>query len=103
MDAITLSVEIREDRRLVIDLPSDMPTGTAELTIKSLHTVETGSPNEAREAARAKLMAAGILNTSHRAPEGAVALSNEELAKLGQLTPGARSSEELIDEERGTY
>ncbi len=103
MDAITLSVEIGEDRRLVIDLPSDTPLGSAELTIKPLHTVESDSTNAAREAARAKLMAAGILNTSHRAPEGAVALSNEELARLGQLTPGARSSEELIDEERGRY
>src|ERR1039457_5018288 len=100
MDAITLSVEIRENRRLVIDLPSDMPMGTAELTIKSLHVVEADSLNAAREAARAKLIAGGVLNTSHRAPEGAVALSNEELTTLGQLIPGAHSSEALIDEER---
>ncbi len=103
MDAITLSVEIGEDRRLVIDLPSDTPMGIAELTIKPLHNVEGETSNAAREAARATLMAAGILDTSHQIPEGAVALSNEELARLGQLTPGARSSDELIDEERERY
>src|SRR5260221_4684002 len=103
MDAITLSVEIREDRRLVIDLPADIPLGTAELIIKPHGTSGTDKANAAREAARAKLLAAGILNTSHRAPEGAVTLSNEELARIGQLTPGDRSSEELIDEERGQY
>ena|SRR5258707_9773821 len=103
MDAIRLSVEIREDRRLVIDLPSDVPLGIAELIIKPQGTGETDAINAAREAVRKKLIAAGILNTSHRAPDGAVALSNDELARFGQLTPGARSSEDLIDEERGLY
>src|SRR5262249_13354634 len=100
---ITLSVNIREDRRLVIDLPADVPLGTAELIIKPHGTNGPQPAAAAREAARAKLLAAGILNASHQAPEGAVALSNEELSRLGRLTPGTRSSEEIINEERGEY
>jgi hypothetical protein len=48
-------------------------------------------------------LAAGFLVTDIHAPPGAVELSNEELEQLGQLAPGARSSEELVDEDRGTY
>jgi hypothetical protein len=103
MDAITLSVEIPEDRRLVIELPQDTPTGTAEIVIKPQGISDNESVSTAREIARAKLLAGGALNTSHRAAEGAVALSNEELERLGQLAPGARSSEDILDEERGVH
>jgi len=102
MDTLTLSVEIPEDRRLVIDLPADMPPGAAELTIRS-HATEISPLNEAREIARAKLLAGTALNISHHAPDDAVALSDEELEQHGQLAPGARSSEEIVNEERGDY
>jgi hypothetical protein len=104
MDAITISVEIGEDRHLVIDLPPDVPVGTAEVTIRPQETSTSNRVvNSAREVARNKLLSAGYLVTTIHAPEGAVALTNEELEKLGQLAPGSRSSEDLLNEERGTY
>lgn len=103
MDAITLSVEIPESRRLVIELPPDIPSGAAEIVIKPQGVAATQTVYSARENARAKLLAGGALNISHHAPDDAVALSNEELERLGVLAPGARSSDEIIDEERGAY
>jgi hypothetical protein len=57
----------------------------------------------ARDAARAKLLAARFLATDIRAPDGTAPLSDEALAHLGQLPAGARPSEDLIDEDRGSY
>lgn len=62
METITLSAVVGEDRRLVIDLPKDTPTGPVELIIRPA----TG--NAAREAARAKLLAAGALVTDWASP-----------------------------------
>ncbi len=55
-----------------------------------------------RDEARRRLLAAGALSI-HRAPEGTVMLSEDELIQLGQLAPGSRTSEALVDEERGQY
>ena len=103
MDAIMLSVEIGEDRRLIIDLPADTPVGQADLIIKPHGETVAQSNNPAREAIRAKLLAAGKLVTDIHAPEGTVLLTLAERQRIGQLTPGARSSEQLIDEDRGLY
>ncbi len=106
VDAIALSVEIPEDRHLVIDLPMDVPAGAAKIIIQpqEVEVVTDGKPvNTAREIARAKLLAAGALVTDYHAPPDTVPLSNEELEQLGQMPPGARSSESIIDEERGLY
>jgi hypothetical protein len=103
MDPITLSVEIPPDRHLVLDLPADTPVGRAAVIIKPQSALPEVPINPAREAARSKLLAAGSLVTDIHAPVGAVALSNEELEQIGQLASGARSSEELLDEERGKY
>ncbi len=104
MESITLSVEIPPNRRLTIELPADIPTGQADVIIRPHSEVDSStSVNSAREAARAKLLAAGSLVTDIHAPAGAIALSNEELEKLGQLAPGAHSSEVLLDDERGSY
>jgi len=97
METITLSVVIGEDRRLVIDLPKDTPTGPVELVIRPT------TSNATREAARAKLLAAGALVTDLGLPDNLELVSNEELRRLGTMSPGARPSEELIAEDRGTY
>jgi len=76
---------------------------SADLVIVPRETITADSENPARQRARAKLEAAGILATDFRVPDGVIALSEEDIAKLGQLTPGARPSEELIDEDRGLY
>ena len=102
MDTVMIPVEVGEDRRLVIDVPPEVPIGPADVVIVPRNGRQA-TTNPAREAARAKLRDAGFLSTSIHAPANAVALSDEELMRLGQLAPGARPSEELIDEDRGLY
>ena len=107
MDAIILSVEIKEDRHLVIDLPADIPTGTAEITIQHVERAnpetQTEPINPARERARARLQAAGILSTAHVAPKDAVRVSDAELQQFGTLAPGSPTLDDLINEDRGSY
>ncbi len=105
MDAIRIPVVVGEDRRLVIDLPPDVPVGPAEVVIRSLEQQSSAETpvNPAREAARAKLLAAGFLVTSIRAPEGTVPLTPEERKRLSELFSEARSSLDLINEDRGEY
>lgn len=56
-----------------------------------------------REAIRAKLQAAGILATNLGIPEGIKRVSDEEIARIGHLEPGAKSSDEMLREDRGAY
>jgi hypothetical protein len=105
MDAITVSAVVGEDRRLVIDLPADTPVGPVDVVIKPHVSPEADVTNPAREAARAKLLAAGKLATAARLgiPDDLEYLSDDELEELGRMPPGARPSEELINEDRGEY
>ncbi len=113
MVAIKLHAVIGEDRRLVIDLPPDTPTGSVEILIQpealaTLSLESTPLPpytNPAREAARAKMLAAGILVTefNFELPEDFVPLSPEELLKIGTPPPGARSILDDINEDRGEW
>ena|SRR5450432_3384717 len=103
MDAIKLSVEINEDRRLHldIDLPANTPLGRADLIIQPYAEDKTQVPNPARDAARAKLLAGGFLVTTTHVPEGTVPLSPQERLLLGTLPPGSPSIDDLINEDRG--
>ncbi|MFN8418033.1 MAG: hypothetical protein U0528_02115 [Anaerolineae bacterium] len=56
-----------------------------------------------REIARAKLLAAGLLVTDIKAPEGTKRLTTEELWKLTKLPPGSPSVSEMIIRDRGEY
>jgi hypothetical protein len=105
MTSITLSVMIGEDRRLVIDLPPEIPTGEVEITIhpKVEETPVQSKRSLTPEEARDILRKAGVLDESIKAPEGYVPLSPEELLKLGTLPHDARSSLDLINEDRGEY
>ncbi len=113
MDAITIPVIVDENRRIVIKLPDSTPIGLADLEIivhpkadtanGSDKTGQAAPVNPAREAARIKLAAAGVLSTGIHAPIGTVPPTDEEIERLGQLPAGARPSEELIDEDRGLY
>src|SRR5205823_6340612 len=103
MDTIRLSVEIGADRRLVIDLPPDTLIGQAELIIKPHAENQPEVIYPARETARAILSAAGALSAAHRAPEGALPLSPAERQRVWQLFSQGRSSDEIINEDRGTY
>lgn len=105
--AIKLHVTVGEDRRLVIELPPDAPTGEVEVTIQAAQpetpSTLTPYPNPAREAARAKLLAAGALSTAWKAPEGARELTWEEILEIGKLPPGAKSNLDIVNEIRGDY
>lgn len=111
MNAVTLSATISEDHKLIIELPKDIPSGQVEVIIRLIqpaqaatHTDDEYPPyNAEREEARAKMLAAGKLVTWIKAPEGTVPLSAEEIQRIGTLPPGARPSEELINEDRGEY
>lgn len=105
MTTITLSMTIGEDRRLVIDLPPEVPAGEVEITIHPKVEEPSAQPQRSltREEAREILRKAGVLDESIKAPEGYVPLSPEELLKLGTLPPDARSSLDLINEDRGEY
>jgi hypothetical protein len=112
MDDITLSVVIGEDRRLVVDLPEDAPTGPVELVIRAVpvgrssvgvESIDKEALHAERERARQKLLAAGLLATDLGIPDNLESLSDEELEQLVRLPSGARPSEELIDEDRGLY
>jgi hypothetical protein len=105
MDAIRIPVIVGEDRRLVIDLPAEVPVGPAELVIRPLEQPQSNDvpQNPAREAARAKLLAAGVLATDLGIPDDIQPLSEQELDRLGRLLAGGRSTLDMINEDRGTY
>ena len=103
MEAVTIPVVVGPDRRLVLDLPPSTPIGPADVVILPRMNGVDERATPARNMARAKLLTAGFLATDIRAPDGTALLSDEDLAHLGQLPAGARPSEDLIDEDRGTY
>ncbi|MFN8376019.1 MAG: hypothetical protein U0694_24490 [Anaerolineae bacterium] len=102
MVAIRLKTTIGADRKLVVQLPNDIPPGSIELIVHSGES-EPEVYHSAREVARAKLLAAGALVTSFETPPDAIRLSVEERLRLGTLPPDARSSFDLIDEDRGDW
>jgi len=103
MVAVKLSAVVGEDRQLVIHVPDEVPLGPVELVIQSTQEAPISSSNPAREAARIKLLAAGVLLTHIEVPEDAVPLTLEERLRIGTMPPEARPSEELIDEDRGAW
>lgn len=103
MDTVTIAVVVDANRRLVIDLPATTPLGPAEVMIRPRAGGSQESGSLARDCVRAKLLAANFLTTDIHAPAGAVPLSAQDIARLGRLSPGARPSEDLIDEDRGSY
>ncbi len=97
MDVIRIPVVVGEDRHLVIDLPAEVPVGPAELVIRPLAQPAEMPQNPERERIRARLLAAGLLVTDIRAPEGTVPLTPEERQELSKLFSDTRSSLDLIN------
>ena len=100
MVAVRLSAMVNEDRELIVKLPDSIPAGPVELLIQLPETGNTIVTNPARETARAKLAAAGLLSYAHHLPPGTRVPTDAEVRAAGILPPGARPSEELIDEDR---
>lgn len=69
---------------------------------ESIHVItENENLPSARETVRAKLMKAGVLATDLGIPHDTIPVSDEELERTGDMRPGARPSEALVDEDRG--
>jgi len=96
MATVRISNELGDDKRLVLELPDDIPAGPIEVTVrtKSVHPSDD---------IRQKLAKANFLVTDIDVAEDAVALPDEELYELGKLPEDAASSEQLIDEDRGEF
>jgi hypothetical protein len=98
MVAVKLSAIVGEDRRLIVDLPDDVPPGRVELIVRPVET----SPGEYSrfDDVRSALLAADFLVTAVPVPEDAADLTQEAVFALGQRPAGTRSSAELLREER---
>lgn len=107
MVAVKLSVYVGEDRRVTIQLPDEVPVGSAELelTIQPETPVKDNAATSERERLRAKLIAAGkLVNPDDMGiPDDIEYVSDEELDVIGKLPPGAPTSEELVNEDRGEW
>jgi hypothetical protein len=100
MVAVRLSAIVNEDRELIVKVPENIPPGPVDVVIQVSESDSTRVSNPAREAARAKMAAAGLLSSAHRLPHGTRIPSDAEVRAAGVLPPGARPSEALINEDR---
>lgn len=102
MAAIRIQTEVGSDRKLVVQLPDSVQPGSVDLVI---YTAEASASvlNPAREAAKAKLSAAGALVTQFTVPADAARLTVAQRLQLGSLAPDAPSSLDLINEDRGGW
>jgi hypothetical protein len=104
MVALHFSVTIGEDRRLVIDLPPEVPVVPAEVTLQAeLSPLPTRTTHITREAIMAALRESGLLAEPDEMgiEDDPDIYTDEELATVVTLMPGARPSHELVDEDRG--
>ena len=97
---IHLSTVIGEDRKLVVELPLDTPTGEMEIELVLHPIIDEAVYNTELERVRAKFRASGILSTAHNPPDDTIFPSDEEIYEAGILPPGARPSEEILREIR---
>jgi hypothetical protein len=101
---IHLSTVIGEDRKLVVELPPDTPTGEVdiELVLRPKPAIEATEIvyNSERERVRAILLAKGALSTMQYLPDDVPLPTDEEIYEAGILPPGARPSEEILREIR---
>ncbi|MHB8627979.1 MAG: hypothetical protein ACYDBJ_17365 [Aggregatilineales bacterium] len=104
MDAITIEAEVGHDHRLIDELPPEVPVGRVKLVIQPVIELPTHVEQGLfREEARRRLLVAGKLLTGRVAPEGAVHSSESEHRRLAELFGQGPSSDELIDEDRGSH
>lgn len=102
---IVIHAVVGEDRRLIIDLPSNTPIGSVTVMVASTESEAVPeSPatpvNTERERLRAILLAAGKLGTAHMPLPGTKRPSDEEIRQAGVLPAGVRPSEDIIRELR---
>ncbi len=100
MQPIILTAVVDEKRRIMIDLPDDLPLGQIELVIRPL--TSNGDHEMTREEIRARLIAAGLVTPDAKyAPDDAEELSFEERERIGKaIAADGLSLSELIIQER---
>src|SRR5512133_2585754 len=97
---IVIEATISSDRRLTdYELPPDAPVGPVRLVIQPAQEWTRQQLPLTRETARARLLAAGALNTTYQAPADAALLPDDQLQRL--VRPDHRSLDQLLDEDRG--
>ena len=99
MVTIQLSAIVDKNGQLTVKVPDNIPPGPINVIIQSPEPSALAS-NPAREAARTKLAAAGLLSSAHRLPPDTRIPTDDEVHAAGMLPADARPSEELIDEDR---
>lgn len=102
MQPITITAIVDEKRRIMIDLPDDVPTGPVKITVEEAENIDL-LDSGSREWIQAKLRAAGLLAENVLSAEEiamAEELSEDEETELAARFAGGRSSQELIDEDR---
>src|SRR5262245_6175645 len=103
MEPIILTTIVDEKRRVMIDLPDDVPLGEIQLevTVRPVAGAESEQPPQpiTREWVRAKLKAAGLLAEDEEFPE-AEEMTEEEEERLGRMAASDRPVEDYVDEDR---
>ncbi|MAS36667.1 MAG: hypothetical protein CL610_21865 [Anaerolineaceae bacterium] len=96
--SFNLIVHVDEKRRVVIDLPEDIPTGPLELEVMVHLPAESVLT---RDTVRDRLSSAGLIDPSGPyVPAEAQELSAEERLRIGRALAGDKTVQQLIDEER---
>jgi len=98
MVTIQLSAIVDKNGQLTAKVPDNIPAGPINIIIQSPETAVLMNP--AREVARAKLAAAGLLGSAHRLPPNTHIPTDAEVNAAGRLPPNACPSEDLINEDR---
>ena len=97
MQSIVLTAVVDEKRRIMIDLPDDLPVGPIELVIRPL--TANGDHEMTREEMRARLIAAGHRSNLSLSPD-ALDVSEEERLRIADLLAHQRPLSESIIEDR---
>lgn len=103
MQPIVLTAIVDEKRRIMIDLPDDLPLGEVELEvffhpIKQENDTETPNPITG-EWIRAKLKSAGLLAETEFFVD-AEELTEEEEERLGHMLKNGLSAADMVYEDR---
>jgi hypothetical protein len=113
MNTIYLRGLITPERRLIVELPPDAPTGIVELALWVTDAANEGRlphevddiahreipVNEERDRIRALLAAAGLLATVKGPPAWFVPTEEDEMPI--ELPPGSPTIQQMINDERG--
>ncbi|MBA3870691.1 MAG: hypothetical protein H0X30_16245 [Anaerolineae bacterium] len=100
MVTIQLSAIVDKNGQLTVKVPDNILPGPINIIIQAPDAADKAVTNPAREAARTKLAAAGLLSSAHRPPPNTRIPTDDEVLAAGILPLNARPSADLISEDR---